>query len=73
VEINKATGDCHYPMNKDNCEKWMKEKLILNLPQNSVIILDNVSYCNVLLEKSPSVSTKTNDRMADRRMYFLST
>jgi hypothetical protein len=54
----KDTGYYNHPLDKNNYDKWMKEKLILNLPPNSVIILDNMSYCNVLIEKTPSLSTK---------------
>lgn len=38
------TGDYHNEMNFENYEKWLKEKLIPNLPKNSVLVLDNAPH-----------------------------
>ncbi|XP_072384711.1 uncharacterized protein [Diabrotica undecimpunctata] len=35
------TGEYHDDMNYENYHKWLTEKLLLNLPANSVIVLDN--------------------------------
>ena len=72
-KANQASGDYHHQMNKDNYEKWMKEKVIPNLPPNSVIILDNASYHNVAVDKaSTSTSTKTKmmDWLTERKIPF---
>jgi hypothetical protein len=31
-------------MNFDNYERWLKKKLIPNLPPNSVLVVDNAAY-----------------------------
>ncbi|XP_046684624.1 uncharacterized protein LOC124370383 [Homalodisca vitripennis] len=40
----KATGDYHGQMNSNNFEKWAEEKLLPNLPEKSVIVMDNAPY-----------------------------
>lgn len=60
-EAAKKTGDYHSSMNWNNFSKWFKEQLLENIPENSLIILDNAAYHNVLVEeafpkKSHSVS-----------------
>ena len=40
-ESNRKTGDYHHEMNAENYKKWLTEKLIPNLPPNSVLIIDN--------------------------------
>jgi hypothetical protein len=53
------SSDYHDDMNAENYERWLKEKLIPNLPQNSVVVTDNASYHNVQLNRAPtSVSRK---------------
>jgi hypothetical protein len=36
-------GDYHHEMNFDEYERWLKTKLIPNLPPNSVLLEDNGS------------------------------
>jgi hypothetical protein len=43
------SGDYHHEMNFDNYERWLKTKLIPNLPPNSVLLVDNAAYHNVQL------------------------
>jgi hypothetical protein len=38
--------------------RWLEQKLLPNLPPNSVIMLDNASYHNVQDDKPPSLSSK---------------
>jgi len=47
-EAKKRTGDYHGQMNWDNFSKWFQSRLIPNIPKNSIIILDNAGYHNVL-------------------------
>lgn len=55
------SGDYHDDMNSQNYEKWLSEKLIPNLPPNSVIVCDNAPYHNIQLQKPPT----SNSRKAD--------
>lgn len=50
------SGDYHDDMNFHNFKKWTEEKLVPNLPANSVVVLDNASYHNVEIDKKPSKS-----------------
>jgi len=45
-KAGSASGDYHSEMNS-NFLKWMKERLITNLPCNSVLVLDNAPYHNI--------------------------
>jgi transposase len=58
---NQTTGDYHKEMNGDNYLRWVQEKLIPNLPQNSVFMIDNAAYHNVLSEKCPTSSSRKED------------
>lgn len=50
----KRTGDYHGQMNWDNFSKWFREQLMPNIPQDSIIILDNAQYHNVLTQTFPN-------------------
>lgn len=52
------TGDYHDDMNNTNFVKWLKEKFIPNAPKKCVLVLDNASYHNALLEPIPNFSWK---------------
>lgn len=55
------TGDYHGQMNWDLFEKWFTEMLLPNIPANSLIVMDNAPYHNILSENSsptPSCSKK---------------
>ncbi|CAH2097973.1 unnamed protein product [Euphydryas editha] len=55
-----ATGDYHGQMNSTNFEKWVTNMFIPNLPQASVVVMDNAPYHNVQENKVPTKSsTKT--------------
>jgi hypothetical protein len=58
---NQTTGDYHKEMNSDNYFRWVQEKLIPNLPQNSVFVIDNAAYHNVRSEKCPTSSSRKED------------
>lgn len=52
-------GDYHDDMNKNNYERWLKEKLIPNLQPNSVVVVDNAPYhCEKLNPAPTSASAK---------------
>ncbi|KAJ4427079.1 hypothetical protein ANN_24694, partial [Periplaneta americana] len=49
-----TTRNYHSQMNGLNFEKWVREKLLTNLPPQSVVALDNAPYHNVEENKAPS-------------------
>ncbi|MCK5128089.1 MAG: hypothetical protein KAR42_17670, partial [candidate division Zixibacteria bacterium] len=51
-KASKKTGDYHANMNWDNFSAWFQEKLLKNIPENSLIIMDNAAYHNVLAEEA---------------------
>lgn len=55
----RKTGDYHGQVNNSLFMKWFEEKLLINIPKNSLIIMDNAAYHNVLAAHSaPTVSCK---------------
>lgn len=54
----------HEDMNAANFEKWLCEKLLPNLPPNSVIILDNASYHSRKSNSKPTKSRNKGDIVA---------
>ncbi|XP_064083062.1 uncharacterized protein LOC135199076 [Macrobrachium nipponense] len=53
----KNDGDYHHQMNHIVFEKWFREQLIPNIPQQSVIIMDNASYHSVQSDKPPTMAS----------------
>lgn len=51
-KASKKTGDYHANMNWNNFSKWFQEQLLKNIPENSLIIMDNAAYHNVLAEEA---------------------
>ena len=49
-EAKKRTGDYHGQMNWENFSKWFRTQLLAHIPKNSIVILDNARYHNVLVE-----------------------
>ena len=49
----RKTGDYHGQMNWELFKKWVSEMLLPNVPDGSLIIMDNASYHNTLAEYSP--------------------
>ena len=47
---SRKTGDYHGQMDGDLFQKWFTEALLPNLPDDSVIVMDNASYHNILTE-----------------------
>ncbi|KAJ8913779.1 hypothetical protein NQ315_002685 [Exocentrus adspersus] len=48
------SADYHDSMNREMFEKWMTEKLLPNLEEPSLIIMDNAPYHSALAEKLPT-------------------
>ena len=59
----KKTGDYHGQMNQELFVKWFKEKLLPNIPKNSLIIMDNASYHNTLSPHSAPTANCKKDRI----------
>lgn len=55
----KKTGDYHGQMTWEIFKKWFCEKLLPNIPDNSLIIMDNASYHNVLSPCSAPIATSS--------------
>ena len=62
-QAKKKTGDYHGQMNADIFQKWFREKLLPNIPKNSLIVMDNASYHNALSECSPPTPTSAKDEI----------
>lgn len=60
-KAGKKGGDYHDQMNSDNYLKWLQEKLIPNLPPQSVVVMDNAAYHNVEINKAPTSSSKKQE------------
>lgn len=58
------SGDYHDEMNSENYEKWLINKLIPNLPPNSVVVTDNAPYHNIQVDKAPTSNSKKADMVA---------
>jgi transposase len=64
-QSSKKTGDYHSSMNWDVFSKWFKDQLLPNIPDKSIIILDNAVYHNVLAEEAFPKPTHTVQRLQD--------
>lgn len=63
-EAQHKTGDYHDNMNHKMYMKWLTDKLIPNLPEKSVLVIDNAPYHNVQLDKSPTSNSKKSEMEA---------
>ena len=55
----KKTGDYHGQMNYELFSKWFENELLKNIPEGSLIFMDNASYHNTLAKNSaPTASCK---------------
>lgn len=59
----RKTGDYHGQMNWNLFSKWFSEMLLPNIPESSLIIMDNVSYHNILSEHSPPTASCSKDKI----------
>lgn len=55
-KANSVKGDYHGQMNSVNFEKWIRERVLPNLPPNSVIVMDNAPYHGEQDDKVPNKS-----------------
>jgi transposase len=61
----RKTGDYHGQMNWDLFKKWFTEMLLPNIPEKSLIIMDNASYHNLLSEHSPPTAQSSKKKIKD--------
>ncbi len=47
---NISTGDYHGQMNYENFSKWFCQQLLPNIPSESLIVMDNAKYHNILAD-----------------------
>ncbi len=64
-EAKKRTGDYHGQMNWENFSNWLKNQLLSNIPENSLIIMDNARYHNVLVEDRFPKPSSTKKELRD--------
>ena len=55
------SADYHDEMNGKHFTEWFEKQLLPNIPPQSVIILDNAPYHNVVVEKIPTKSSRKGD------------
>lgn len=64
-----------FAMTYENYEKWLRSQLIPNLPENSVVVVNNASYHNKQHESSPSSNSKKSvlqQWLTERQIPFTS-
>ena len=49
-QANTNSGDYHGQMNYENFSMWFSEQLLPNIPEESLIIMDNAKYHNILAD-----------------------
>ena len=58
------SDDYHDEMNGKHFAEWFQKQLLPNLPRNSVIVVDNAPYHNVVEEKIPTKSSRKGEMQA---------
>ena len=53
-KAKSSSGDYHDEMNASNFMKWLREVLIPNVPEKSVLVLDNAAYHNIQIDRPQS-------------------
>lgn len=59
--IANSSADYHSDMNHEIFEKWFQNQLVPNLPEQSVIVMDNAPYHSKQKEKIPTKSSRKNE------------
>lgn len=71
--MKNACLDYHDNMTSDIFEEWFRTKLLPNIPENSVIVMDNASYHSRQLYKIPtksSTKTEIQEFLYQNDIYF---
>jgi transposase len=61
----RKTGDYHGQMNWDLFKKWFTEMLLPNIPEHSLIVMDNAPYHNILSEHSPPTAQSSKKKIKE--------
>ena len=64
-KASKKTGDYHSSMNCERFTEWFQKTLLKNIPDKSIIIMDNASYHNVLAEEAFPKKSHSVKRLQD--------
>ena len=64
-KASKKTGDYHSNMNCEVFTEWFEKYLLKNIPAKSLIIMDNASYHNVLVEEAFPKKNHSVKRLQD--------
>lgn len=56
-KVNCTKGDYHGQMNSKLFEKWIRNQVLPNLPENSVLVIDNAPYHAEQEDKPPNKSS----------------
>ena len=59
-----STGDYHNEMNQENFMQWWNTQLLPHIPKHSIIVVDNTSYHNGVVERVPTKSSRKADMQA---------
>ncbi len=61
----RKTGDYHGQMNWNLFKRWFTDMLLPNIPEHSLIIMDNAPYHNILSEHSPPTSQSSKQKIRE--------
>ena len=61
----RKTGDYHGQMNWELFKKWFTEMLLPNIPEQSLIIMDNAPYHNILSDHSPPTPQSSKKKIKE--------
>lgn len=61
----RKTGDYHGQMNWELFKKWFTEMLLPNIPEQSLIIMDNAPYHNILSKHSPPTPQSSKKKIKE--------
>jgi DDE superfamily endonuclease len=64
-KASSKTRDYHSNMSWDVFVRWFENQLLKNIPSNSLIVLDNASYHNVLTEEAFPKKSHSIQRLQD--------
>ena len=62
-QSKRKTGDYHGQMNAELFQHWFAEKLMPNIPSNSLIVMDNAPYHKTLSSCSPPTPSCSKERI----------
>jgi transposase len=71
--IKDSSLDYHEDTSAELFENWFQNYLLKNIPNNSVIVMDNASYHSRLLHKAPASSsskTEIQEYLLENDIYF---